>query len=192
MGRSSLRQESWQASTGRQRLHRREAQSGQRTTDAIAVIWLKPFAAVGKCFIWVRSEAGCAHAMDHPAATGPATSSTATIARSTLSTAWTAPWSNLDTELRNELTRQRLDHPMILAGVLDEGPNLRGDLLSLLEGLGLGGTPELTTKRLDDLTALRLGAAAPAAAATRQLALATDAQLADDLHERKRHRAAGA
>ena len=106
-----------------------------------------------------------------------------------MSTSWTAPWEALDSELRDELTKRKLDNPVVLTGCFDDSPGLRGELRDLLLNLGLEGGSELTEERLDRLTDLRLGATAPAATANHLMALVSDYQLSDDLHARRLHAA---
>ena len=120
---------------------------------------------------------------------GPATSSSATITRSRMSATWSAPWRALDDELRNELEKRKLNHPVIFSGCFDNDSGLRGALRDLLRDLGLEGTTELTELRLNLLTDLRFGAEAPATVANGQMALTSDYQLSDDLFARRQHEA---
>ena len=101
--------------------------------------------------------------------------------------AWTTPWESLDSDLREELTKKQLSNPLIFAACFDKGPSLLDDFRNLLGQLGLDDNPALTRERLNSLLRLHEGAAGPAATTTKLLALTSDTQLADDLHERKRH-----
>ena len=95
----------------------------------------------------------------------------------------------MDPELRHELEIRKFDEPLTFHGCFDEGPDLRRSLRDFLGHIGLDTRPDLTETRLNALTELRLGSTAPATAANRSLALISDAQLADEIHERKQRRA---
>ena len=125
--------------------------------------------------------------MDRPSArSGPSTWASSTRSRAASCTSWTTPWNRLDAELRNELSNKGLGDPLIFDGCFDEGPSFRRALRGFLGHLGLDAHPETTEARLDALEELRRGATEPATTAGRALAMATDYQLSEDIHERKR------
>ena len=92
----------------------------------------------------------------------------------------------LDSELRDWLISEGLDDPILLSGVVDEGPGLRDDLLELLDAAGLG--EHLTTPRLDGLTDLYRAATPAASAFHERQAHTSDTTLYEDLTILRRQR----